>query len=347
MPRYFLDLPGEGTPIAWNPHDGPRPERADTRYFSAVFIEMERTLRDPDIDVHLTWDPHWLPDYGANVVAVVLGDEVGQIPRYSDRVRATFKGYGVRPVLGAGPLRDPSLTGLMALVQCGIRWGKWLPGGGAYLLRAGARRLRGGGPPAPLFTIPIGTYNQVELPVVPIADRPTHVSFAGSLEHRASFAQHFGAPKTLARREMLSALERLSERRPDLRLDVHVTADFGESVSMSPGTYSRSLMDSKICLAPRGTAIETFRVLEGLRYGCVVVADRLPKRWFLAGAPILQVDRWNELDELLDPVLDDPAALERLHVDSLRWWRDSCSEQVIGAYMAKGLNALGSARVRT
>ena len=63
---------------------------------------MEKTCATPTSTSHLTWDSRRLPAYGERVVAVVLGDEVGRIPRYADRVRAVFKSYGIRPVLGAG-----------------------------------------------------------------------------------------------------------------------------------------------------------------------------------------------------------------------------------------------------
>ena len=148
MPRYFLDLPEEGTSRSWDPHSGPHPERADTRYFGGVFREMEKTLVDPDLDIHLTWDSERLPRYGNRVVAVVLRDEAGRIPRYSGRVRAVFKCYGSRPALGAGPLRNPSATGLLELAQYALRWVRWLPGGAAYARLAAGRRLRRRRPPA-------------------------------------------------------------------------------------------------------------------------------------------------------------------------------------------------------
>jgi hypothetical protein len=336
VPRYFLDLPEDSAPRRWDPHAGPRPERADTRYFAAAFVAMERELRDGDLDVVLTWDVRRLPLEGDRVVAVVLGDEGGRIPRYAGRVRAVFKAYGTRPALGAGPLRDRSLTGLADLAQYGVRWLRWLPGGAART----ARRLRRE-PPGHVTTIPLGTFNQLELPIVAMHERRTDVVFAGSVEHAGSL-RHRLAPKTRARREMLEATGELARRRPGLRVDLRLTEGFGASEASSPQAYSHALMDARVCLAPRGTSVETFRVLEGLRAGCLVVAERLPPHPFYAGAPVLQLDRWRELPELLEPILDDEAELGRRHDAARRWWRERCSEEAVGRMMAEQLNHLGA-----
>jgi hypothetical protein len=332
MPRYFLDLPGEQAPRSWDPHSGPHPERPDTRYFGAVFQAMEPLLSDPGLDIYLTWDWERLPDYGDRVVAVLLGDEVGRIPRYAGRVRAVFKCYGTHPVLGVGPVRDPSLTGLSNFAQYTVRWLRWLPSGLAY-----ARERARGSTPAAATTIPLGTYNQLDLPVTPIEGRPTDLFFAGSVEHKSSLRHRVG-PKTLTRRDMLAAVQSLAEQRPGLRLDLRLTPDFGTSAASPPGDLSRGLMDSKVCLAPRGTSVETFRLFEGLRAGCVVVGGRLPPHTFYAGAPVIQLDRWSELDRALLPVLDRPAELRRLHDLALAWWRDRCSEEAVGRFLAERLN---------
>jgi hypothetical protein len=337
MPRYFLDLPEASAPRRWDPHAEPPPERADTRYFGAAFREMEPLLRHPDIDIYLTWDPDRLPAYGDRVVAVVLGDEVCRIPRYVGRVCAVFKCYGTRPVLGSGPVRDPSITGLLNLAQCAIRWLRWLPGGAGHARLLVSLRLRGRPGPPPVAVIPLGTFNQLELPIVPIEERPTDVFFAGSVEHALSRRRH---PKTLARREMLAAVERLGRRRPGLQLDLRVTPGFDASEAASPAAYSRALMDARVCLAPRGTSVETFRVFEGLRYGCVVVSERLPRHWFYAGSPVLELDRWRDLEATLGLVLDDPEELRRRHARALAWWRELCSEAAVGRFIAERLNAL-------
>ena len=340
MPRYFLDLPEEDAPLPWDPLAGPRPERADTRYFGGVFREMEPVLRDREIDVYLTWDTERLPAYGDGVVAVVLGDEVGRIPRYLGRVRAVFKCYGTRPVLGTSAVPNASLTGLLELAQYTVRCLRWLPGGAAHARRQLGRRLRGRPLLPPVAVIPLGTYNQLDLPLVPIESRPTDIFFAGSVEHEHSLRHRLGSPKTRARREMLAAVERLGSRRPDLRADLRVTAGFSESESTPPADYSEALMNARVCLAPRGTSVETFRVFEGLRCGCVVVGERLPRHWFYDGSPVLQLDRWSDLEEELLPVLDDPEELGRLHARSLAWWRDRCSERAVGRFLAERLNAL-------
>jgi hypothetical protein len=326
MPRYFLDLPEESAPIPWDVHAGPRPERADTRYFGAAFVEMERRLRDPDVDVHLTWDTERLPDYGPHVVAVVLGDEGGRIPRYVDCVRAVFKSYGARPQPGTRLRGASPATAALELAQRGVHWLRWLPGALRH--------------PRPEVTlIPVGTYNQVELPVVPIGERGTDLFFAGSVEHDGGMRYRLASPKARSRREMLAAVEEIRRRRPGLRADIRLTGGFTASEDAADG-YSQALMDARVCLAPRGNSAETFRVLEGLRAGCVVVSERLPPFWFYEGGPMLQIDSWSQLGEVVTPLLDDPAELARLHAASLDWWRDRCSEAALGRVMAERLNRL-------
>jgi hypothetical protein len=340
VPQYFLDLPsGEGT-HEWDPRCGGVRQRRDTTYWAGVFVAMEELLRDPAIDVYLTFDTRRLPRYGGDVVAVVLGDELGAIPRYLDRVRAVFKCYGTRPALGAGPLRDPGLTGMAELVQYGVRWLRWLPSGVArarLALRGAARTAR---PVAQPLAVPLGTFNQVPLPLVPLEQRGTDLFFAGSIEHRGTRAHRLLSAKVRSRREMLAAVRELNRARPELRIDLRLTDSFSDSEASPARDYSAAMMQARICLAPRGTSVETFRLLEGLRCGCVVVAPRLPKRWFYDGSPVLELDRWRELAAHVSPMLDDPAALQAAHEQSLSWWQERCSEAAVGRFLAERLNAL-------
>jgi hypothetical protein len=340
-PRYFLDLPEDSSPRPWDPHAGARPERPDTRYFAAVFQEMERLLHDREIDVYLTWSSERLPAYGSRVVAVVLEDDGGRIPSYLGQVRAVFKCYGTSPALGTGPLRNPRLTGVLELAQYGVRWLRWLPGAAHHVRMLAGRRLRGQPAPPAVAVIPLGTFNQVDLPVVPIEERPTDLFFAGSVEHRAS-VRGLISPKAQARREMLAATRSLGRSRPELRVELRVTHSFEASAAASPLAYSKALMDARVCLAPRGTSVETFRVLQGLRAGCVVVTECLPRHPFYAGAPVVALESWRRLGERIAPVLDDPGELRRRHEQTLAWWQARCSERAVGVFLAERLNALAT-----
>ncbi len=335
MPSYFVDLPGRRDALRWAPEAGPIAGRPDTRYFGLAFTAMERELRDQALTVYLTWDADRLPEYGNDVVAVLLGDEVGRVPRYSHRVRAVFKGYGTRPALG--PVMF-DLLGLAALAQWGYRGIRWLPGAAVHAL--GEARLRsGGGRAGRVFPLPVGTYNQLDLPVSEISRRPVDIFFAGSIAHRRARRRPL-SPKELARGQMLQALHRLEHASRGLALDIRTTPDFTVSATASAREYSEALMRSKVCLAPRGTSLETFRVLEGLRYGCVVVTESLPHRWFYDGAPLLRIRRWRELERVLTPLLADPVQLSLWQRRSLAWWESSCSESAVGRYLARILNAL-------
>jgi hypothetical protein len=203
-----------------------------------------------------------------------------------------------------------------------------------------ARLLRGEPSPAGILTIPLGTFNQVHLPVPPMRERTVDLAFAGSVEHSGSWRQRMASPKVQARREMLAAVRALGARRPSLRVDLRVTGSFKASEATSPAEYSASLVAARICLAPRGTSAETFRVLEGLRAGCIVIADRLPRRAFYDGSPVIQLDRWDRLAEVVEPLLADPAELARRQAAGLVWWRERCSEEAVGAALARRLNAL-------
>lgn len=225
----------------------------------------------------------------------------------------------------------------------------WLPKALWYTGRCLQHRLQGKPLPA-VYDLPLGYGNQWPLPVQPIEMRPIDVFFAGSIEQ--GFPRHFWSPhrwlpspKQVSRLHMLQVLEKLQRYVPHLRVFVHTNARFVlnalEYGLTKPGevldteAYSKMLMDSKIYLAPRGTSVDTFRLFEGLRYGCVVITERLPKRWFYREAPVIQVDDWRELHILIPELLRDGRRLRQLHEAALQWWQTVASEEAIGHWMAQ------------
>lgn len=356
MNRYFVVRPGR-PPVAWSPPEPTEATGFDMAYWGRVLAAMERSLEDDDLTFYLAWSlgaVGELPSYGPRVVVIgAVGEAFPGLPWWSNRVRVVFKAGGLRPELGAWAPSPPLVPALTALGLCARGWLRELPGGAAALA---GRIRRGGRGPCPRHLVPLGYHGQIELPVKPIAERPIALSFAGSVRHWegwwGTFTAAMGASKARARREMLNALCRLQRAHPDVPTKVRITSSFLDwspaSGSYDPEAdraYCELLMNTKICLVPRGTFLETLRHFEALRAGCIVVTDAWPDRWYLRDAPFILVRSWDRLQDAVLPLLSDEGELERLHRSSLEYWRTRCSEEAVGQFMADRLNEFGSSPV--
>lgn len=188
------------------------------------------------------------------------------------------------------------------------------------------------------LTVPLGYSQQRELPIKPIRERRFLASFAGSVWNlavgRLSPKRLTGVPKAAARSAMGRQLEQFKIEWPQHEIRLWITDTFEHSMQLGGAEYCRMLMDTAVCVAPRGTRMESWRVFEGLRYGCVVVSQRLPERWFYQGSPIIQIDSWDELDAILGDLVSDPVRLEELHRRGLAWWQQICSSAALARRIA-------------
>lgn len=342
--QYFVCLPE--TPLQPIPLTLAQTDRhlpCNCIYFSKVFEAMEQKLEVKGLIIYLTWDVDKLPSYGDNVVAVVLGDEFSRVPLYVHQVRAIFKTLSMRPIIGSNPLLKPSYLNLMSLLQFLRIWVIRAPS----LINAWLQQLKGK-KVASIYDIPLGYYNQVNLPIKPILERRYDLFFAGSLVADDypiwSRRRWLRNPKDVARSQMLSAVEKLQAKYPKLNIAIGMTNDFGLEAEFFQDTrsYSEKLMDAKICLAPRGSLFETFRFFEGLRYGCIVITEALPHRWFYQDSPAIQLSKWSELEQKIFQLIHNPELTKLEHEESLQGWQSKCAEVVIGDYMAKQINKSNS-----
>jgi hypothetical protein len=339
MTHYFICKPGQ-PPIAWFPPDPAQAVDANCAYFGKVFEVMEQHLTLQDLTVYFTWDVNELPSYGDNVVAVIQGDEWCRIPQYAHRVRAVFKCYGTRPILGCHPLQHPSYLNVLTALQFFRILLIRIPGVLQHWWHS-LKRFAWASPSA-IYDIPLGYYNQADLPIQAIEQRPYDVFFAGSVIQGDyplwSPKRYVGTPKNLSRQQMLEQLQEIAEMNPGWKIKLRLTTDFNASRDSDQSSYSERMMNTKICLVPRGTSFETFRFFEALRYGCIVITEALPDRWFYTHSPAIQIADWHQLESILSDLLNHPDRLQALHQASLSWWNDYCSESAVGRYMAQCLN---------
>jgi hypothetical protein len=337
-PRYFLvESMGSGEITELYPSQWQVPcPTPNWRYYGRVFQEMERHLDIPNLRFYITWDIDKLPEYGPHVVVLLLGEEIGRVPHYACHVCAVIKTMAIKPFLGIRrwipfdrvrlALVLKHLRNLALYARSRIKTGLGLP-------KLPAPRIHN----RPyLLQAPLGVYMVDDLPIKPMRDRPYHAFFAGNVQARTSRRIGlFDSPKSFARRNMLNEAISLAKRNSKFKFDYRVTDNLHEGSSQDERTYSQRLMDSKICLSPRGSVVETWRFFEGLKYGCLVITEPVPDRSYYKNAPVIQIDYWSQLEQVIAPFLEDDNALDEWSGRAAKYFNEICSEQSVGRIVAE------------
>ncbi|HTZ88894.1 MAG TPA: hypothetical protein VMA71_01060 [Alloacidobacterium sp.] len=339
--RYFAAWPHCPDPVIELPNGSQwnKSLPAEWRYPLAVLSEAEAGTNDSGLHFYLTKDPNRLPEYGPHVVAVLLQEERCKIPAYALHIRAVVRNLPSLPFLGLKHFGLNRLSAVLAFEyarDCALHY-------------RSIRASRSPHPdwPAPLHTIPrictipLGYHSQEELPQIPMRARTLDSFFAGELATQVpptTYRYWVSTSKAEARKQLWRVLQQI-KRDPEWRIDLD-NIGVGDIANRATqfNTYSQKMMNSRICLAPRGSMAETFRLYEGLRAGCLVIANRLPDEPFLHGAPVIQIDNWKELPGLLRKYARDIDALEYFRQAALAWWQNHCHERVIGQQVAHFLN---------
>jgi len=311
-------------------------------YFGKVFRIMEQHLNIDGLVFYLTWNLKKLPSYGKNVVAVLLGDEYCRVPMYAHKVLAVFKCYGTRPALGCNPFFKPSHLKFMSLIRFQRNLLVRLPGLLNYKLQQ--FKSSGNQKNALIYDIPLGYYKQLELPVKDIESRDYDIYFAGSMVQKkftiTSWKYWVKVPKTLSRENLVSSMQKIKSSISDFKVELFLTKGFHATGEEEVKSYSHNMMNTKICPVPQGTSLETYRFFEAMRYGCIVVAESSPSRWFYDGSPAITIDNWSSLEQIVPELLEDRQLMRKKHQESLDWWKTKCSETAVGEYIALKLNSI-------
>jgi hypothetical protein len=338
--QYYLCVPGNRNPLLLDcAKIDPLILRtwSDCNYFNRVLEAVEKNIGSFNLCFYLTWDTEELPNYGSNVVAIVLGDERCKIPLYADKILAVFKGYGTRLMLASNPFLNPSYYSFLCLLH-------YLQASLIRLPRILNHRILGRN--ANIFDIPIGCFNSINMSLRSFNERSIDVSFVGGVGGEIcsikSIKYWLKTPKIIARESLFENLLKFQYEMKGLNVYSSATPDAITHIANLDvqERYIEILRDTKICLVPRGTSLETFRFFEAMKYGCILVTDMLPSRWFYENAPIVQVKSWGELDRQLKSLLDDPKAMYDLHQASLDWWNNKCSEEAVGQYVSTKIDLL-------
>lgn len=303
---------------------------AEIAYFIRVFQILEGRYLLDGFTVCFAWGSNIpLPRVGPDVIAVIYGDEHCRVPAYAGAVAAVFKCHGFFP--NYLPRMAPFRLMLAELAEFCRNFALWVPTGWRWAL-PGIR--------ARCHLLPLGYGFRPRVSPRPFRERAFVTSFQGSnpvASGRLSLRSLIGTPKHLARSSAIRALQVFKKQRDPETVPLILTNSFQASMLDAGKSYFDTMGQTKICVAPRGTAHETLRLYEGLMLGCVVVADRLPRHSFYRRSPIQELADWRTLPALLNSLLADSELLQDLHVRSLRYWHDVLSEEAVAKRCAKAL----------
>jgi hypothetical protein len=351
IPNQYYLLFKDQNFLEWDLYDvdNVSPELFWAAYYRKILQTVEQNLKDQGLIFYITRDElDDLPSYGENVVVIIAADEWCRIPKYSHRVRAIFKSYGIKPFLGCNPFLKPSCINFASFVQFLRIWLAYLPGLINYkyqiLKSIGLGRLK-----IPnIYTIPLGYYNQLDTPDKPIHERTYDVFFAGSAINdsyipgslKAFLASLLTPPKIQSRQKMITHFHQFQNKFLNFKAELSLTNGFYLMTEKDIQTYAERLMNSKICLIPRGTSYETYRFFEAIRFGCIPIIEVLPPHWFYDGFNGVKIKNWSNLTETLEGLLNDPDLLESIHKKALWWWQNKCSENAVGQYIVNELEKI-------
>jgi hypothetical protein len=104
---------------------------------------------------------------------------------------------------------------------------------------------------------------------------------------------------------------------------------------MNIDDYYRCLGNTKICVVPDGTSIDTFRFIEACGSGCIILTTPKPNLWYYpSDAPIFFIPNWDCLTkEVIDEILSKD--LERLRTRTLEYYKEYLSENAVAEYIIK------------
>jgi hypothetical protein len=340
--RFFLDSMYSGTgmvrevaPPPW--HDGMQAELRFT--YDVLELALSR-INAQGLHFYFTKEAYRLPEYGRHVIAVLLQEERCKPAVYSRHVRATIRNTSCQPFSGFHPhLRMGRLEAVLAF-EYARDWYKHIQARSAM---NGAHRDW----PAPVranpFTIqiPLGYHSQTELPQVPMAERTLDTFFAGDVKavlSKSDYRYWTSISKNVARTQLWRVLIDL-QKRGVWNIDLNnLDSTQNRSHASSFNSYSQKMMNSRICVSPRGTLADTYRSFEGLRAGCLVVGQPVQRGSFLANAPILLLNHWSELERILKKYARNIPLLEAAREKSLAYWNEYLRPERIAESLVLSLN---------
>jgi len=147
-------------------------------------------------------------------------------------------------------------------------------------------------------------------PTKPLSKRKYDVSFFGRKSSRPDFVNSINQIKNL--------------------YNIKLTDGFRQGVPIQE--YYTILSESKICLAPSGDSVETFRYTESFGFGCIVITDNTKDVWYYNDTPAIVVSDWSIVtQEFLNNILN--SNIDSMYEKNIEYYQNYLSPEANASYI--------------
>jgi len=130
---------------------------------------------------------------------------------------------------------------------------------------------------------------------------------------------------------LINQLERLKD---SFKIFSQTNSSFRQGLDIDD--YYRCLGNTKICVAPDGTAVDTFRFVEACGSGCIVITTLKPDLWYYKDASVIFIQDWSQLTvKSVSGVLGENWDLHQK--DIFEYYNRCLSERAVAEYIIKNI----------
>jgi hypothetical protein len=123
------------------------------------------------------------------------------------------------------------------------------------------------------------------------------------------------------------------------KFNIFSTVNRGFRSGIDVDEYYKLLGETKIAVSPDGTAIDTFRYVEAMGSGCIVIMTPKDDLWYYKDAPVFWINNWNELNEdFVNKILS--TNIDEIYEKTLEYYKNNLSEEAVANYIIEKLNIL-------
>jgi len=193
-----------------------------------------------------------------------------------------------------------------------------------------------------VFSIPIGTKSPAATAPPPeITQRTIDLSLFAAIgrSDKLGAVKVAYRPKILLRQAAYTALAKMRQNFPNLKINMGCSDDPTFGRELPPGEYANTLNQTKVSPCPGGNFMETHRHFESARAGCVIVSEIPPKEWYYEQHPFVLVHRWRDLPKATQALFADPSLMKEKSRQALQWWNDKISPKGVANYILHTLRS--------